>query len=394
MKKFSLFLGRYWQVAAVAIGVLALATVLYTYGTTTFLPGVSSAESQAITQTTSLSLIATNPLWLPHKLLMFIFHFITSSDTALRYASALVIALVVFSFYSIAKRFYSTRVSVLTTLLFAVSTPVLTTARVATPAALLFGWVLIMSLALWFRHSHKKRFAPFVFFMLGALLLYIPASIWFIGFLAAWFWRDIPKLFKHLNKKWLAGGITLGLIVLSPLIYSFVKDPTLIRSWLLLPTSFDPETSFEAAKQLPAVFFYKTAIPAGYNLANLPLLDAFSGTMLLLGVYAYRKKLSLSRTIVYLVAIVCSSLLAIVNSNQLYIYYFLPFAYLLIAEGIGYLLSEWRSVFPKNPIARFVGTIIMSIAVIAVCGYHLNRYFLAWVQAPETKAIYSKKSQQ
>jgi hypothetical protein len=113
--------------------------------------------------------------------------------------------------------------------------------------------------------------------------------------------------------------------------------------------------------------------------------------MLLLGLYAYRKKVRLERTIVYIVAFLCSVGLAAINNNQLYLYLCLPFLYLLIGEGISFMLTEWRSVFPRNPIARFVGTVLMSIAVLAACGYHLNRYFLAWMQAPETRAVYAKK---
>ena len=149
--------------------------------------------------------------------------------------------------------------------------------------------------------------------------------------------------------------------------------------------------SLEALKSIPAAFLYSSSISPSYNLGSLPLLDAFSGTMLLLGLYSYRKKIRLERTIIYIVAFLCSVGLAVVNTNQLYLFLCLPFLYLLIGEGMSFMLTEWRSVFPRNPIARFVGTVLMSIAVIAACGYHLNRYFLAWMQAPETRAVYAKK---
>jgi hypothetical protein len=311
--------------------------------------------------------------------------------TALRYATTPLVLLVLFSFYRITKRFYSHRVSVFTTILFGISATFLTVSRLATPAILLFTWYMFASLALWFRYSHKKRFAPFIFFMICALLLYSPGTIWFFLLLCLWFWKDIPKLFKHLSTPWLIVGGLLGLAVLAPLIYSFIQQPSLIRTWLLLPQDIRPKESLDALQQIPAAFLYSSSLPSAYNLGTLPVLDAFSGTMLLLGLYAYRKKVRLERTIVYIVAFLCSVGLAAINNNQLYLYLCLPFLYLLIGEGISFMLTEWRSVFPRNPIARFVGTVLMSIAVLAACGYHLNRYFLAWMQAPETRAVYAKK---
>ncbi len=391
MKKVKLFLGRYWQLGLLGVGILALTVVFYAYGISSFLPGLSPAEQQTITQTTTFSELIKNPLWLPHKLLLFLAQSLGLEGTTLRYATTPLVLLVLFSFYRITKRFYSHRVSVLTTILFGISATFLTVSRLATPAILLFTWCILASLALWFRHSHKKRFAPFIFFMICALLLYTPGTVWFFMLLCLWFWKDIPKLFKHLSTKWLIVGVLLGLVVLAPLMYSLVIDPTLLRTWLLLPQDIRPMESLEALKSIPAAFLYSSSISPSYNLGSLPLLDAFSGTMLLLGLYSYRKKIRLERTIIYIVAFLCSVGLAVVNTNQLYLFLCLPFLYLLIGEGMSFMLTEWRSVFPRNPIARFVGTVLMSIAVIAACGYHLNRYFLAWMQAPETRAVYAKK---
>ena len=75
-------------------------------------------------------------------------------------------------------------------------------------------------------------------------------------------------------------------------------------------------------------------------------------------------------------------------NNQLYLFLMVPFLYLLIAEGMTLVLREWREVFPRNPIARFIGTILVSIAVLTTGLYHMNRYYIAWHNFPETRAIY------
>ena len=392
MKKLRIYVARYWQVALAGIGITSLATIFYAYGVNSFLPGLSAAEEQTIMQTQSLHALASNPLWLPHKLLMYLLQKLSVESTGLRLTGTILALLALYSFYTVTRRFYSTRVSVLTTILFGSSASFLTIARIATPAIHMTSWLMCIALALWFRHSHKKRFAPFIFFASCSLLLYTPGTLWFFALLCVWFWRDIPKLFKHLSKTWLAVGALLGIAAFSPLVYSFIKEPTLVKSWLLLPSTYNFADSLQALRQVPAAFLYRSDITPGYNLGKLPLLDAFSGTMLLLGLYAYRKKLSLQRTMIYIFAFACSTVLSVLNNNQLYLFFFLPFMYLLVGEGLLYMMGQWRSVFPRNPLARIAGTILMSIAVFGACGYHLNRYFLAWTQSPETKAIYSKKS--
>ena len=185
------------------------------------------------------------------------------------------------------------------------------------------------------------------------------------------------------------GGIMATLFVI-PLAYAFYKDTSLIRDWLLIPDHFYVAHTIKALKDVPAAFFYRADYNPAYNLGRLPIFDAFTGTMLLLGLYAYRKRLRLERTIVYILTIVVSFILVAINGNQLFLVFCLPFLYLLAGEGMGYLLGEWRSVFPRNPIARTVGTIFLTIAVLGACSYHLNRYFLAWVNSPDTKKVYSQ----
>lgn len=389
MKKLRRLLARHYLTILVVIGVTGCAILMYGYGARTFVPAISAAEKQTIEQSASLQTIAANPLWLPYKLTAYLAHKAGFADVSIRLVSSFFAVITVYAFYSLARKWYSQRVAVLTTALFAISSTTLTISRIATPAILLYFWLVYIAAIAWFKTTRRTRLAPFIVLVLTGILIYIPGSPWFFVLLTLWFWKDIPKIFKHTSKTWISLGAIIAILGITPLVLAIYKEPTLIRSWLLLPQTINISSTLETVKNIPAVFFYKSNMTGAYNLGKLPLFDAFTGTMFLIGVYSYRKKIRLERTIVYILAGLVSMILAAVNQNQLYLLFFLPFMYLLVGEGIYFILNQWRSVFPRNPIARFVGTLLVSIAVFGACSYHLNRYFLAWVNAPETKLIYS-----
>jgi len=391
MKRIKKFFERHWQTMLLVVMLVGLASLLYIYGAKTFLPGFSPAETQTIAQSTKWNDIATNPLWLPLKLIYLLLHTLQVNPLAFRYVSGFFAMLSVAAFYSIAIKWYSQRVSALTTILFGTSVVTITIARVATPAILLYSWLWCIALISWFQSSRKTRLAPLVLLFFSAFMLYTPGFVWFALILGLWFSKELPLIFKHMKRSWIITGSVISLIFIVPLAYSFIQDPKLIKSWLLLPQTVDIKGSLLYIKELPAAFLYRSDTNPVYNLGRLPLLDALSGTMLLIGLYAYRTRLRLNRTVIYIVSVLLSMALSAINRNQIYLIFCLPFIYLLMAEGIGFLLNEWRSVFPRNPIARFVGTMLMTIAVLAASSYHIQRYFLAWTNNPETKKIYSQR---
>lgn len=391
MKKLKHFLSRYgWTIGTFLVAAFVL-FVLFAFGTKSFLPGFSPAEVQAIQQSKNIHNIISNPLWLPYKIALYGWSLLGSSPYTLRYVSGLFAVLALFSFYSLAKRWYSTRVSVLTVCLFGLSSTTLTVGRIATPAIMLYSWVLFIAAISWFRISRKVRFAPPLMLISTAFVLYIPGTFWLVALLMVWFSRDIPHIFKHMQRGAILIGGATALLLLLPLFYAFYADSSLVREWLLLPHKFYLNDSIRMIRDIPAAFFYRSNMTAAYNLGRLPFFDAFSGTMFLLGLYAYRKKIRLQRTMVYTIAIITGVVLTTINNNQLYLLFILPFMYLLIGEGLSLLLNEWRYVFPRNPVARFIGTLLLSVAVFAASSYHLNRYFLAWNNAPATKVIYDQK---
>lgn len=369
---------------------LVVLGLIFGYGTRWFLNGLSLAEQQTTANAANFSSIINNPLWLPYKLSLYVWSAIGATGASFRFMSGFFAILAIVSFYSLCRRWYGNRVSVLTTILFTLSSTTLTLGRIATPAIMLYGWLFYVAILSWFLKSKYVRLSALTMLVATVMVLYIPGSVWLVGIMLLWYFKDLAKLLKSLQLKYIFMGIVLGMILLTPLAYAIYKEHAIIRDWLLLPKKIELRTMLSSLKNIPLVFFYKSNIDPAYNLGKLPLFDAFSGTMLMLGIYSYRHKFSLKRTFVYILAMLLGTFLSLINNNQLYLFLILPFLYLLIGQGIALLLSEWHRIFPKNPIAKFIGTLLISAGVFSVSFYHLNRYFLAWNNAPETKSIYNK----
>ena len=70
----------------------------------------------------------------------------------------------------------------------------------------------------------------------------------------------------------------------------------------------------------------------------------------------------------------------------------IPFIYIFAATGVVTLLTQWYQIFPKNPVARAVGIVPMVLVLLVVMSYHLNRYFIAWPNTPETQIAFSENA--
>jgi hypothetical protein len=125
-------------------------------------------------------------------------------------------------------------------------------------------------------------------------------------------------------------------------------------------------------------------------LGRLPLLDVFSTAMLVLGIYSIRYHLEFIRVQLLVGSSMLLTLL-ITLGGPVTITVLMPAIYILIAGGVAFLLQQWFTVFPRNPIAKTIATTMMSVSILLVSYYHISHYFIAWPQSPATKAAFSDK---
>lgn len=352
--------------------------------------GASSTEVANVRAMQNIDPIAENPLWLPYKAAGYLALQVSESVRVVRALSIVTLGLCSVALYRILKRWHSERIALFASGMFATNAFVLGIARHASPEVLLFGWSIIVATLLWMLHGHSKRVAPVSLAIFSSLLVYVPGAPYFFILLAVFFFSKLRNVTKRLATRHLVAGIILGLIVLAPLVVGFVYNPSLIKNWLLLPSSIEWSTIWRDILQVPSAFIYRTPLMPEINVGRLPVLDVSAGGLLLIGLYAYQKNLTLDRTKIMMVTAIFSVILGALGAVMAAIVILLPFVYAIIAAGISFLLDLWYSVFPRNPLARTFGIVIVTLAVIFGVYYQLTRFLVVWTQTPETRQTYNQ----
>jgi hypothetical protein len=372
--------------------ILVIAAVLFAILTvvTSLPPEASVSERLNAVNTQSLDNILENPLNAPYKLASFALTSITPNVRMVRTVSFLFyISTIVAMFYAL-RHWHTLQTSILTTFVFATNAVVLAISRYATPLIPLMSFYIFASILLWQLHGKSNKVIPFIVFLSLVLLMYVPGALWFIIILAIVYWDRIKPFFKNVKRQAVLIGILFSLIILTPLLRSFILDFSIFREWLLLPTNLDVSTIPRNILRVPSAFIYRMPLESHLNIARLPIFDIASGILFLIGLHAYRHKLRLDRTRVMIGSGLVGCVLGALGSPITAIVFLLPFAFSVIAAGIEFMLDEWSSVFPRNPVAKSFSVILLTTTVLFSSYYQLTRFFVVWPQTPETRAVYSE----
>jgi len=373
---------------AYVFGLAAILGLLF-FRLGSLVPGMSSSEAANLTQSQTIHQLINNPLNLPYKLVDFaLVSWHHGSVFALRSVSVVFALCMIYLFYFCLHRWYAVRTAVLGTALFASSSWLLHYARLAQPDILYTSLMAALAYGVWLRQTKRNSLVIVVGGILAAFLIYIPGLVWLV-ILGGWWQRK--ALLKHYKHHTLSGLVVIATTtaLLVPLIYGLALHPRLIRGLFGVQTFGIPKplAIVQHIWNIPFQLF----IRANYNptvwLGRLPLLDIFAVVMLVLGAYAYYFLRQLDRARVLLGIIVVSLVLLGLHGgvNPLIL---MPFLYILVTAGIALLLQQWFTVFPLNPLARLLGTLLISITVILAVFYHVNHYFIAWPNNPATKQAF------
>ena len=82
---------------------------------------------------------------------------------------------------------------------------------------------------------------------------------------------------------------------------------------------------------------------------------------------------------------------AALNRNLLLLIYVLPAVAVAVAAGLRYLYMEWKSIFPKNPIPKYLAVALITGLVGMHIAYGLRYSLLAWPNTAATKSTYVLK---
>ncbi len=350
----------------------------------------ASQEVEYVQSNSQFSDLGDNPLYLPHKLATFAIHEVTTSVRFVRAISIIFFGVCTVALYRFLKRWHSDKIALFSSVMFATNAVVLAVARLASPDVLLFSWAIVISMLLWIHHGTSRRIAPLALALIGTALIYIPGAPYFFILLLILFANKIKSTFTNMKRSSFYISLFLGIIVLAPLIVSFVLDPGLFKSWLLLPASIELGDVPMNILEVPSAFVYQSPVYPLLNVGKLPIFDVASGGMFLIGLYAYQKYIKLERTKIMILTAALGLILGALGQTLIAIIILLPFTYSVIGAGISFILDEWYSVFPKNPFARSFGLILVTLVILMSVYYQLTRFLVVWVNAPETRETYNQ----
>lgn len=296
-------------------------------------------------------------------------------------------------FFYIIKFWFKPKIAIVGTLLFLTSGWLLNFSHQAAPFSLMvFAPLLALVMLVWSLQTKTRYTLAFCGFAAAlAIAAYVPYTPWIMII------SLLVLIFKAKDKLaglkgwhiWAAAGIYL--LLLLPLFIGLLHHPGQIKELIGIPATLPTISQYlsHLLETISMIAIFAPRLPE-LHLTNLPILDAFSVAMFILGIYYFIRRLPKRRSLIFLGSfIILLFVLALSPDYQLGAPLLLPFIYIAIITGIVELLNRWFAYFPRNPLARNIGVALVVIAIGFSSYYHLQNYFLAWPNSPETKAVYS-----
>jgi len=393
MKQYFLWLKDNWVQIFVTIISIVILIIVCSYN----LSGItnnqlSKPEVATIEGSSSGRRIWSNPLFLPIKLPQYaLIKTNLASVSSMRAISAFYGVIFVIIFFLLAKIWFSPKIAWVTSAMLLSSGLFLNYTRLATTDILVpLGLLGLMWSGWWIFQSKNTNIKIVSSMIILASCIYIPGLIWFVGLIVLALGKRITKILKKTNVTSIVIASLLLVVLLTPLLRSLFLNPKLIIEWLALPSTLSIHDFIKNLIMVSASLVVRSTFDPIYNLGRLPYLDILTIALLVLGVYAFLLRYSLVRTRM-LIGALCIAWLLIATQNEIRINLLLPLIYLMVAGGIMFILQQWYSVFPKNPIARMLA-IIMVLAVVSISiFYNSTRYFVAWSNNPITNKVFKYK---
>lgn len=374
-----------------SITVILGSLVILFFKINTLIP-FSPSENPHLIGSATVDEIRNHIIYAPIKVVQIVILKFTSDDVWIRLASALAASFAALILYLLLRKWFTRRISLLTTVMYVTSSWFLHNGRLAGVDILFMTvWPVLLLVCMWLLTQHHDRKLP-VAAVLIALTLYIPGTWLFLLAGIITFRRIFFRAYTRLSNKVRLFSIGAFIVTLLPLFYSFLRGQKQILEWLgwEYNQSLSPLHFLRNFWEIPKQLFISGPSESMQWLSGTPVFDVFSLSMLLLGFYAYRAGYYPAREKLVFGAIILSVLMIGIGSVAS-IGLLLPLLYIVIANGLAYMLQSWFTVFPKNPIARSVGVILLMIVIILSCSYQIQRYYIAWPKAPATKAALNQR---
>ena len=225
-----------------------------------------------------------------------------------------------------------------------------------------------------------------LFFVTAALSLYTPLSIYILIAIgsAVLIHPHLRYIVRKLKPSRLLIGIVASLVILTPLILTVVRSPSMGLSLLGIPDQWP--NLLANLQTLAGQYFGFTSF--GTSSTLLPIFGLASMLIILYGLYRVARSVETVQSHIILAWIIL--LLPVLVLNPLFVSIMLVPLVLLLASGLQGILGRWYSLFPYNPYARIAGLIPLVVLVGSMVLFGLERYAYAYRYTPDTVHNFSE----
>lgn len=374
----------YIGIAVIFIALLVLAGL--------FIPGgISSQEMSSVVSSDIISVKNFTPemvINLPYYLLQKSgFYFFGVSNFTIKLPTIIFASFSAFGMILLLKTWFKQNVTVLTALVAMTTGPFLLAAQAGTPGILYIFWPiwLLLAASMISRRANPRLFWKILFFVVIALSLYTPLSIYVLLALASSIilHPHLRHIVRNLSKLKVAGAILIALILLIPMFYGLYQQPSSALNLLGIPSSFPVLANLEQLAHQYLDFFHPTN-----GIIMTPVYELAAILLVILGGYRIATTKHTARSYV-LVAWLILLIPVLIISPGLVNVTFVPFL-LLMGYGIDFLIKSWYRLFPKNPYARVAGLIPLVIFISSLTLSGIDRFVYGYLYNPSAGAAYSQ----
>lgn len=246
-------------------------------------------------------------------------------------------------------------------------------------------WILLAATMI-SRRAHLATLWKILLFVLAALSLYTPLSIYMLiaMALAAALHPHLRYLIRRLPPVKVAIAAALGVVMIAPLAYALVQNPSTGLLLLGIPTTWP-----SIIDNLLALFqsYFDFTMPRSGIIMG-PIYGLGTMALILLGIFHLFTTKYTARS--YVISTWFILIVPIVIISPIFInILFVPMA-LLLAMGIHALISYWYQLFPRNPYARVVGLIPLTILVVSMTLSGVERYMYGYHYDPAIARNFSQ----
>lgn len=359
-----------------------------------FVPaGLSESETRTFVRTAAMDLQDPSTLAIPNAP----FHAVQRLSMDLFGPSVLAFKLpsLIFAFIAgigavlLLRRWFKPNIAVLATVIMITTGQFLYVAQSGTASIMFILWsVWLLLIATMITTSERhKRFWKVLFFVAMPLSLYTPLSVYLVLAIisAGLLHPHVRYVLKRMSRLRLVVLMIMSVVIATPLGYLIYVNPQLSLQLLGAPLQGPPDIF----QNLKIIFqqYFNFINPQSGNLMT-PVLGLGSMALILIGLWQLFTIRYTARSYTLTAWILLLIPVLVINPTYTTIT-FVPLL-LLLASGLSFLLRQWYGIFPKNPYARFVGMIPLSILVGGLVVSGLSRYFDGYRYDPETARSFNQ----